>query len=69
MAKSKLPTTNSMPVEVAPRMNRESEARERKYKAEDGLRTLQRAQEIKKDKGLLKDIKALAKEQLKAVSK
>lgn len=43
--------------------------RERRYRAEDGLKAIQRADEIKKDKGLLKDIKALVKEQVKALSK
>lgn len=43
--------------------------RERKYQAEDALRTIQRANEVKKDKDLMKDVKALVKEQMKAVSK
>lgn len=43
--------------------------REKRYQAEDGLRSIQRAAEIKKDKGLMKDIKALMKEQMKAVNK
>lgn len=43
--------------------------RERKYRAEDALRTMQRADEIKSDKGLMKDMKALAKEQMAALNK
>lgn len=43
--------------------------RERRYQAEDGLRTIQRANDIKKDKALMKDIKGLVKEQVKAVNK
>ena len=35
----------------------------RRWKIEDGLRTIARAKEIEKDKSLLKDIKALAKKQ------
>lgn len=34
-----------------------------KYRAEDGLRTILRAEEIKRDKNLMKDIKQLAKKQ------
>jgi len=42
---------------------------ERKYRAEDGARTLARAQEIKKDKDLMKDIKSHVKMMTKAVCK
>ena len=44
-------------------------ARQRRYEIEDGLRTMQRAEEIRKDKSLVKDIKTLAKEQMNALSK
>jgi hypothetical protein len=44
-------------------------ARQRRYEIEDGLRTMQRAEEIKKDKSLVKDIKLLAKEQMASLSK
>lgn len=44
-------------------------ARERRYQVEDGLRTMQRAEEIKKDRSLVKDIKMLAKEQMASLSK
>lgn len=44
-------------------------ARERRYQIEDGLRTMQHAEEIKKDKGLMKDIRCLAKEQMSALGK
>lgn len=43
--------------------------RERRYQAERGLQTLSEADKIKKDKGLMKDIKGLAKQQLKAACK
>ena len=42
---------------------------ERKYRAEDGARTLARAQEIKRDKGLMKDIKSHVKMMTKAICK
>lgn len=44
-------------------------ARERRYQIEDGLRTMQHAEEIKKDKGLMKDIRCLAKEQMQSLAK
>lgn len=64
MSKKKLPTTLSMPEKV-----KYDEANERRYQAEDGLRILQRAEECRKDKQLMKDIKALAKQQMKALGK
>lgn len=45
------------------KQTKEQQDRERRYKAEDGLRALQRADEVKADKTLMKDIKSLAKEQ------
>lgn len=44
-------------------------ARERRYQVESALSTMQRAEEIKKDKPLMKDIKCLAKEQMAALGK
>lgn len=44
-------------------------AKERQYQVEDGLRTMQRAAHIVKDKGLLKDIKAFAKQQVSDLNK
>lgn len=68
--KNKLPTTKSKPVPVKIVNDTPNECKpDNKWRAEDGLRTLQRAAEVKKDKGLMKEIKNLAKEQLKAVSK
>ncbi len=43
--------------------------RERKYKAEDALRTVSRYHEIKKDKRLCSDMKELAKAQVMALNK
>lgn len=42
---------------------------ERKYRAEDALRTITRANEMMKDKALMRDVKACAREQQKALSK
>ena len=59
-----LPVASEMPVE-----SKKHEAEERKYRAEDGLRILQRAEECRKNKSLMADIKKLAKEQMKALGK
>lgn len=74
--KNKLPVAStSMPVAVdkpykpSPSEKKESEARERRYRAEDALRDLQRAECHRKDKSLMKDVKALAQEQIQALSK
>lgn len=53
----------------SPVSNKGYETRERKYRAEDALRTMQRAAEISSDKTLMKDMQALAKEQMAALSK
>lgn len=61
-----------MPVEsvAAPsKISTEDKARMRRYEAEDAIRTLQRADEIRRDKDLCKDMKALAKEQMEALKK
>lgn len=73
MKKSKLPverpSTKSIGNPVPPASDRDYEARERKYKAQDALRTIQQADEHRKDKELMKDVKNLAKAAMKAVSK
>lgn len=45
------------------------EARERKWKAEDALRDIQRAEQHKRDKSLMSDVKKLAKEQVNSLKK
>jgi len=42
---------------------------ERRYRAEDGMRTLAKAEEIRKNKELMKDIKSHAKAIQKAICK
>jgi len=69
--KSKLPIAKPSTVEVAepyPR-TREQKERERRYAAEDGLRAIQRAEEVKSNKQLMADIKALANEQVSNLKK
>lgn len=47
----------------------ESAERERKYQVEDGLRTLSRAEEVRADPKLMRDISAHAKEQAEIASR
>lgn len=44
-------------------------AADKRWQTEDALRTLTRAQEIQKDRGMMKDVKALAREQAKTLAK
>jgi hypothetical protein len=44
------------------------DADDRKWKAEDALRTLMRAEELKKDKKLMSDVQKMAKEQAAKMS-
>lgn len=73
MAKKRLPIAKTSNVEVAApspyKRTKEDEARERRYRAEDGLRAIQRAEEIKSDKKLMADVKALAQEQVSNLKK
>jgi hypothetical protein len=41
----------------------------KRYRAEEAMRTLMRASEHMKDKGLMRDVKRLAKEQAAALNK
>lgn len=70
MAKKAKQTKSSLPVastaEVSYKPTAEDKARERRYRAEEDLRTMQRADEIKKDKDRKSAMQELAKEQLKA---
>lgn len=70
MAKKKgLPI--AAPVNAAPKPDKAADKammeRERKWEVEDALRTMQRAKELEKDKGLMRDVKKLANEQIKAL--
>jgi hypothetical protein len=47
--------------------NKDSEARERRYRAEDALRDLERAKKHESDKALMADVKKLASERVKAL--
>lgn len=79
MAKTKAKATNKLTsalgMSAAPMSYKPSaadKARERRYQAEDALRTITRAGEIAKDRPLMREVKKLATEQmttLKAVVK
>lgn len=44
-------------------------AERRKWEVEDALRTVQRAEEIKKDGSLMKEVKSMAKEKMSELKK
>lgn len=72
MAKAKAKATNKLAAAVglstacpAPyKASAADKARERRYQAEDALRTITRAGEIQRDRGLMRDVKKLATEQM-----
>ena len=51
------------------KMSAEDKERQRKYRAEDALRDIERAEAHKADKSLMKDVKCLAKEKMDAMKK
>ncbi len=74
MAKSGLPIKSAKPVPVkivSDTANgiKDNAAQEKKWRAEDDIRTMQRAEEIRKDKERMKAMKQMAKQQVKDLSK
>lgn len=72
MAKGKLPvasTKKPIPVKIVSDTASCSPAMDNKWKTQDALRTIQDAEKYKMDKVLMKDVKALAKEQMKALGR
>jgi len=79
MAKQKMPveklkpSKKAIPVRIVSDVpstsssDKDYEARERKYRAEDALRDLERAKKHESDKALMADVKKLANEKLKAL--
>ena len=59
--------SNASPMKISE--DKDHEARERKYRAEEALSVLERAEEHKRDKVLMKDVKALAKNKIKCLDK
>lgn len=74
-AKSTLKNAIAGPANTAPiaveryKPSKEEVAREKKYQAEDDIRTLQRAEEIKKDKERMNAAKQVAKSQMQDLKK
>lgn len=67
---TKLPVAdNDYPTVTSNRHTKDDEARERRYKAEDALRDIERAEGHKKDGALMRDVKALSKEKIKILGK
>ena len=62
---TKLPVATSAPIA----QTKDSLEQERRWRAEDDIRTMQRAAEIKKDPSRVKAMKSYAEQQLKAVKK
>lgn len=52
-----------------PRQTREDKARSDRYRAEDDIRTLQRAQEVQQDPGRMRMAQRIAREQAAALAK
>lgn len=72
MAKNKLTSTINKAVPVKIVSDTPAEAKKRgidKWEAQDALRTIQRAEEIKSNKPLMKAVKAEAKSQMKAMER
>lgn len=68
--KPKLPVEMPSTASCAPyKPNKADVERERRYRAEDALRSIQRADEVRSDKALMKDVKQYVKDQAKIVSK
>lgn len=66
LPKNNLPTVNSI---IANKLSKEDIERQRRYKAEDALRDMERAETHKKDKQLMSDVKSLAKEKMNSLKK
>jgi len=62
---TKLPVATSAPIS----QTKDALEQERRWRAEDDIRTMQRAAEIKKDPLRVKAMKSYAEQQLKAVKK
>jgi hypothetical protein len=56
-------------VATTAKANKDDDARERKYRAEAALRDIETAEGHRKDKDLMRDVKACAKEKMKAYGK
>ncbi|MDE2031408.1 MAG: hypothetical protein KGI58_04085 [Patescibacteria group bacterium] len=80
MAKAGLPikkaegSKNPVPVKIVhddapPKVDKSYEEREKRYRAEDALRDIERAEGHKKNKELMRDVKKVAKEKINTMKK
>lgn len=73
MAKKGLPVASKKPIPVKivnePASIDKDDARERRWRAESDLRTMKDAAEIQRDKGRMKEMKRVAKEQMNDLKK
>lgn len=68
--KNKLPVAKPDAPSCSPaKQSKESQAQERRWKAEDALRTIQRAKDYEKDSQLMNDVKSLAQEQMQSLKR
>lgn len=63
--KNKLSGMIDMPAPM--RQTKQEVAERRKWEAQDALRTITRAEEIKRDRGLMAEVKKCAREQVKSL--
>lgn len=59
---------STMPEPATAKMD-DYEAREKRYKIEDALGTIERAEKFKADKSLMRDVKKMAKDKMKMYGK
>lgn len=71
MSKKSLKNAIASPLDTPAKYtpSKEDIAREKRYQAEDDIRALQRAEEIKKDKERMKAAKQVAKSQMQELKK
>ena len=60
---------SNISVASSPNVAKEDKEREKKWRAEDDIRTMQRAEEIKRDKERMKNMKSYAKSQMNDLKK
>ena len=64
---SRKKTVSDVPMAASPMREKDYAEREKRYRAEEAIRTLTRADEIRKDRGLMRDVKSEAKRQAKTL--
>lgn len=61
-------STSDYPMVSSSKPSRAQQDEQRRYKAEDALRTITKATEIQRDRALMSDVKQIAKEQMKTLA-